>query len=741
VLGAARHSLSSLLHEFSKGAEGELSELAAVHELRIAAKQLRYGLEVFGAVLDSRARARLHPQLVDFQEHVGTLNDVHQMILRLQRCRDEVGVDTALAEGLHRLMDGMLHERDQLHAGFLDYWAVFRSSGFFEAFREVLGGSAVAPAVVAPVEPASPARPAPSPSAAPATELAGASADLPAPPAASERVRIAAIDVGTNSIRLIIAEVGPGGSYRILDDEKEITRLGRGLHETGDMHPSAIEHSVLTIERMKGIAEGYSVREIRLVGTCAVRDSASGPAFIELIRQRTGLVLKGISAEEEAMLSYRSAARAFDVHSMPAAVVDVGGGSTQIVLSAPSSAGAGGEAGRASDQGLTGVVERIFTLPLGAVRLTERFGGSERVAGEGFRELRQALKTEFKRRVSRPPFAPQILIGTGGTLTSLAAICAHADLGPAAEGLFSGTIQGYEVKLPRLRHVIENLRAMSLGERMEVPGLSADRADIIIAGLAIVERVMKRLGVNSLRVHEGGIRDGLILSMIEELGLGGAGSPAARRDPMRAVRRFARACGYEQAHCRQVTRLTLRLFDQFASSATGNHRDLCTDRNRMLVEAAASLHDVGYLINYSGHHKHSYHLIIHADLPGFTTREIEVIAHVARYHRLAEPSKSHRTFARLSKDDRRLVRFLSAILRVADGLDRTHSQRINDVALEVNAGIARLTVESETEPAVDIWGAQRKSGLFSRVLGLEPFFEWRAAAKSTAQPPRTLLMG
>jgi exopolyphosphatase/guanosine-5'-triphosphate,3'-diphosphate pyrophosphatase len=260
-----------------------------------------------------------------------------------------------------------------------------------------------------------------------------------------------------------------------------------------------------------------------------------------------------------------------------------------------------------------------------------------------------------------------------------------------------------------------------------VPGLSADRADIIVAGLAIVDGVLKRFGVNRVRVHEGGIRDGILLSMVS------GGAEEGKRDPMRGVRRFARACGYEAAHAKHVTALALKIFDDLAGQLGGQggmsvREGMRFDAEaRLLLEASSLLHDVGYLINYAQHHKHSYHLIVHADLPGLTKRQVQVVANVARYHRAAEPKMRHGTFAMLSREDRELVRGLSAILRVADGLDRTHMQSVSSVGVRAEGQIAQFNISAASEPSVDMWGAVRKSGLLKSALGMEAHFEWRGA--------------
>lgn len=527
------------------------------------------------------------------------------------------------------------------------------------------------------------------------------------PPISNATRRIAAIDVGTNSLRLIVAEASPDGTYRILDDEKATTRLGRGLAETGRLADAEMEESVQAIARMKGISEGYGVSVLRIIGTCAVREASNGPDFREMVLHRTGLTLVPISGEEEARLAYLSAAAAFDLRDVSTAVVDIGGGSTEIVLC----------------QG--GVVEHVYTFPLGAVRQTEQFPGCEQPGNEEtYNALRDSVRDHVKKLLDKPPFTPQFIIGTGGTFTTLAAVSMHRGAGSVSDGMLPYAVRGYEMQRSEIKHTLEWLRQVPIKSRARIPGLAPDRAEIIIAGTVIAEAFLKRLGANAIKVHDRGIRDGLLLTMIAELYPRTSETTAEPLDRMRSARSFAANCRYEELHSNHVASLAVEIFDQFShqcpdalGSAGGAH-------GRELLLAAGVLHDVGYFVNYSKHHKHSYHLIVHSDLAGFTHRELEIIANIARYHRRSEPKTRHPNFAKLAEADRRIVRALSAILRVADGMDRTHTQSVRSVRLTIHDGEALFTADADQEPAVDLWGAERKAELFARQFGLRPRFQW-----------------
>lgn len=707
-------------------ASAGLETVERAHALRVALKRLRYRIELFRRCGDAATIKSILSMLEDLQDSLGKMNDLDQVAVVVEEAAREGRAGTPMS----KLAAEYRRRRDLSHDEAVKAWNRFRSGDLFAGVEAAftLRPTSETPAGDAQVVEAKPRSAAErTPRQSPGSLSANGSLR-------KARRRIAAIDVGTNSLRLIVAEAGPDSSYRVLDDEKEITRLGRGLHEHGRLDAVAIEHSTAAIARMKSIAEGYGVSEIRVVATAAAREASNRDVLLDAIRKKTGLQAEVISADQEAALAYRSAAGAFDLASQAAAVIDIGGGSTEVVLSVGRERGSSGVG--------SGVIERVYTIPLGAVRLTERFGGAEASGDAQFDRLGKYIKSVVRQHVGKagPPITPQIVIGTGGTFTTLGAMAKARVRGGEPGGLFDGSVQGYEVTRADVRHLLDYLRKLPVRERARTPGLPADRADIIVAGLAIVDALLKALSVNRVRVHVGGIRDGLLLSMVEDGAAATASGAApardaAIRDPLRSVRRFARACAYEQPHACHVAELSVSLFDQLLPRVTevmqagdgkrGDNPDrFDAARARQLLEAAAILHDIGYLINYNSHHKHSLHLILHADLPGWTAPEIAVLANVARYHRGAEPKVKHAHFAALTEHDRKLVCVLSAILRIADGLDRTHTQRVRAVQVRISGRSAYFAAQADDEPGVDMWGGARKAELFERVFRLIPHFEW-----------------
>ncbi len=517
--------------------------------------------------------------------------------------------------------------------------------------------------------------------------------------------RLAAIDIGSNSVRLFVAEALRGGNYRILDEEREPTRLGRSVSAEGRLDDESMDRTVAALRTFKEIATGFQASALRTIATCAVREARNGPEFCRRVREEVGLEVEVISGEREARLAFASVQHAFDLAGRNVVMADIGGGSTEIVF--------------ATGQ----LIESIFSTPLGAVRLTEQFRLGEPAEPAAFQRNLAGLDAEIgsilKKQTSRPLFAPHFLVGCGGTFTTL------AELVMASKRESDVPVAGYHVSHAELRHLLDRLKKMPLRARRSMPGMTPDRADIIVAGLSIIDALMKRFRVNTLAVHTRGVRDGLVREMIEELqGPPAAGGQEGLRDA--AIERLAATCSGEVEHGRQVARLAGRIFEQLAEAA-----DLPAG-DRLLLECAARLQDVGYVINYDQHHKHSYHLIRNSRLPGLRATDLELIANIARYHRGALPKRKHKNLARLSSDDQRRVQRLAGILRLAGGLDRSRTQQVRDVLVtQADSGVA-LQAVADQEPQADIWGAERRTELFEKAFGLPVTIGWATPAAVAA---------
>jgi exopolyphosphatase/guanosine-5'-triphosphate,3'-diphosphate pyrophosphatase len=512
--------------------------------------------------------------------------------------------------------------------------------------------------------------------------------------------RLGAIDIGSNSVRLMLAEPLRGGNYRILDEEREATRLGRSLNSTGRLDPEAIELTLGALRRFKQIADGFQVDELRTIATCAVREAGNGAEFCRRAKLELGIDIDVISAEREARLAFCSVQRAFDLSGKNVVVADIGGGSTEIILASGN------------------LIEATFTTPLGAVRLTEMYSSDNGLPEDQYERLTKSIDQQLRPVTKKPFFAPHLLIGSGGTFTSL------ADMVMASKGQVGLPTRGYNVTHAEVSHLLDRLRKLPVKARRAVPGLSPDRADIIVAGLDVIDRIMRQFHVNLLQVHNRGVRDGLILTMIDQ----SLGKPSQDpHDRMAAVERFADAASGEPAHGRQVARLAGRIFAKIAPLYGLNPED------QSLLEIAARLQDVGYLINYEKHHKHSYHLILNSGLPGFRPGELELIANIARYHRGAKPKRRHANFRQLSAENQTRVRRLAAILRLAGGLDRSHSGQVRDVIVEqTDNGELSMAVIALENPEVDLWAARRRAKMFEKVFDAPLAIHWQSNSEASA---------
>jgi exopolyphosphatase/guanosine-5'-triphosphate,3'-diphosphate pyrophosphatase len=500
-------------------------------------------------------------------------------------------------------------------------------------------------------------------------------------------VRISAIDIGSNSIRQIVADVSPAGGIRVVDEMKAAPRLGAGLRRTGHLSQDAEDAAIAALGRMETLARQLGATRTRAVATSAVRDAANAAEFLRRAKLETGVDVKILKGEDEARLSFRSAQAHFDLGVGRSAVIDIGGGSLEIALSAD------------------GLIERLISLPSGAIQLTEKYFPDE-ITSAGMRKLRRSVRRQLKDVFPARDWRGAHVIGSGGTFTNLAGIVL------ARQGMRTArTVHGTVVQRVELEHVIDYLAALSPAERRDVPGLNAARSDIIVAGLAAVAEVLARLESKDLVVSSYGIREGIILELAR-VAPRSADRGEARE---RSVRELAERSHYEEPHSRQVRKLALRLFDSIGS------RIGCEPEERQILADSALLHDIGYHINYDKHHKHSYHLISHAELLGMTPSEQILIANVARYHRGAKPKKSHSTFGPLKSTDRARIRRLSAILRLADGLDRGHTSAVADIRVRWLDRALRIIPVPAHESAtlrLELWGASKKSALLAEIAGV-----------------------
>jgi len=502
-------------------------------------------------------------------------------------------------------------------------------------------------------------------------------------------MRIAAIDIGTNSLHMIVVRVRPDMSFEVIDREKEMVRLGAGGLDGRSLTPEAVHAALQVMSKFRRLAESHRVDEIVAVATSATREAKNGAEFLQTITEETGIRPRVISGTEEARFIHLAAVYGVGVPGDMAVVVDIGGGSVEITRGA----GANPERGR--------------SFKLGVIRLTERFVKSDPLSPRDERKLLRYIDGEVGKYLDQISHAGfDRVIGTSGTILSLGAVVS------AGQGLAADApLRNRRIPAKQLHRVRKALASLDLQERLRVEGLEPRRADLAVAGAILLDAILRRLGANEITLCDLSLREGLVLDYIARHRQQIAQAdryPDVRR---RSVIELGERCNYWTEHANQVARLAVALFDR-TRAIHG-----LTDREREWLEYAALLHDVGVHISYERHHKHSYYLIQNGDLRGFEPDEIETIALVARYHRQATPKRRHTGFAHLGRRRRATVRTLAAILRLTESLDRSHSQPISDFELHDREDDALLQVHTSGDAELELWAAARHAAAFERLLG------------------------
>jgi exopolyphosphatase / guanosine-5'-triphosphate,3'-diphosphate pyrophosphatase len=502
-------------------------------------------------------------------------------------------------------------------------------------------------------------------------------------------MRIAAIDIGTNSLHMIVVHVRPDLSFEIIDREKEMVRLGAGGLDGRALTPEVMHAALQVLSKFRRLAESHRVDKIIAVATSAVREAENGGEFLHAITQQTGIRARIIVGTEEARLIHLAAVYGVGSPAETIVVVDIGGGSVEIT------------------RGIGAAVETGRSFKLGVIRLTERFVKSDPLVPRDERKLVKhivAQAGEYLDKLARLGF--DRVIGTSGTILSLGAIAT------GHQGRSTATVlRNRRVSAKALRRVKKDLVELSLEKRLRVPGLEPRRADLSVAGAVLLDAIVRRLGADDITLCDMSLREGLVLDYIarhrKEIAQADR-YPDIRR---RSIIELAERCNYWPEHAAQVARLAIAIFEE-TRAVHG-----LTDREREWLEYAALLHDIGSHISYEQHHKHSHYLIKNGDLRGFEPEEVDTIALVARYHRSATPKKRHEDFARLPRKRRQAVRTLAAILRLAESLDRSHAQSLSSVELHDRGEDALLQVRTTGDAELELWAAARHAGPFERMLG------------------------
>jgi exopolyphosphatase/guanosine-5'-triphosphate,3'-diphosphate pyrophosphatase len=513
-------------------------------------------------------------------------------------------------------------------------------------------------------------------------------------------VRLAAIDIGTNSVHMVIADVTRAGQIRVVDRMKEMVRLGEGTFRTGRLGAEPMARAVQALQSFRRLARARHVTKLRAVATSAVREARNGAAFVARLRRETKIPVQVISGAEEAHLIYRAVQHASDLRDGPALLVDVGGGSVELTL-------VEGEK-----------PEWYRSLPLGVARLSERFFAHDPPTPREIARLEAHVDAGIEAVLDPIRHAGvHRAIGTSGTLTALVTMAL------VERGEVTGRLEGAVVPTATLGRLKRRLVALSAAERLALPGVDAKRNDLLPASAVLVDRLMRRARLEELRLCTWALREGLLLELAEVPTTRTARTLSARH---RSVEGLARHLAGANAHGRHVAVLAGKLFD-----GLGDVLGLPPDA-RELLEHAAVLHDIGHAISRERHHRHTAYLVRSSELLGFEPVEVEILAQVARAHRKQPPKSSSEELLRLPPRARHVVRGLAALLRVADALDRTHFGVIKDLDVRVTPKRITITVESGTEHAeLETWAAERRTDFLARLAGRRIVVEARQPGRRT----------
>jgi exopolyphosphatase/guanosine-5'-triphosphate,3'-diphosphate pyrophosphatase len=514
-------------------------------------------------------------------------------------------------------------------------------------------------------------------------------------------MRLAAIDIGTNSVHMIVVRVRPDFSFEVIDREKEMVRLGSGGLDGRRLTHEAMTATLQALSKFVRLAQSHQVDETLAVATSATREAENGGEFLTEIERVTGIRPSIITGTDEARLIHIAAVYGVDTPKA-AVVIDVGGGSVEITL------------------GTREHVKFARSFKVGVIRLTERFAKSDPLSRRDERKMVRYIGEQVDQYVAHVVNAGyDQIIGTSGTILSLGTVATALD-----RGAVPAETRNLRVPAKSIRRLRKHVAAVDLAERLELPGLDPRRADITVAGAILLDTLLKKLDASEITLCDLALREGLVLDYIRQ-----HRKEIARVDRYPDVRRrsvveLAERCNWEAAHSRQVARLALSLFDQTrALHGLG-------DRERQWLEFASLLHDVGMHISYERHHRHSYYLIKNGDLRGFEPEEIEVMALVTRYHRRAAPTRRHPGYGELPARLRRTVRILSACLRVAESLDRSRHGVVKEIDVRPRGKLLRVQVSAVGDSELEVWAATRQLAVLAEELDRE----MRLAAQHLSEP-------
>lgn len=502
--------------------------------------------------------------------------------------------------------------------------------------------------------------------------------------------KLAAIDLGTNSFHLIVVHIKTDGTFETIDQAKEVVRLGEGFSgDIKNISREALERAIAVLKTFKGIADVHNA-EIRAIATSAVREAANKQEFKELARTEAGIEIEVISGVEEARIIYLGILKALPIYDKMSFSIDIGGGSTEFII------------------GFDGNIAYSNSLKLGAVRLSQKFFPDGIVTKKNIEKCRSTIEgiIDPVLRNSRK-FNMDVFVGSSGTITNSALMILAKRQGAVPQVSLLNNFEFSDEELFQVEQ--EVLACKTTNERKLLAGLETKRADIIPAGILILATIFRKLNIKKMVVSGYALREGIVVDSLFKTDKGLIESKL-KQVRQESIKQLAESCEYDLNHCYHVTKLSLQIFNQLQEVHQLGSADL------IYLESASILHDIGYHISHSKHHLHANYIIRFSELLGFNETEILVIANIARYHRKSHPKKTHQEFAILTEQKQLVVKKLSAILRVADALDRSHSSKVTNIVVENNEKQVTLKLTTVAEPDIELWSLGGRKLLFEEVF-------------------------
>lgn len=504
--------------------------------------------------------------------------------------------------------------------------------------------------------------------------------------------KIAAIDIGSNAIRMVVGQVTDLREVELVENIRLPVRLGQDVFTSGKLQEATIQQALEAFKHFRRVADDFEVTKIRAIATSAMREASNGYILSDRILQAARIEVEIISGDEEARLIHRAVSDAIKLNGKRAVLIDIGGGSVEVTLSE------------------NGTIISTESYNMGTVRLLKQLDGQKKSGSSVLsshnrpfallvREYAEAARGRIDREIGREKI--DLCIGTGGNVE---------ELGKLRQKLFKQN-SSEVLRMSELQELIEKINDLSIKERIRKLKLRPDRADVILPAAIVLQLIARETGAKQINIPNVGLKDGLLAEIADELAKGP--QLPKREQVWSSATRLGDKYGFDAEHATLVARLAGQLFDQSREL----HR--LDEEERLLLEIGSLLHDIGHFINTVDHDKHGYYILKANSLIGLNARQQEMAANLIRYHRKFPPTLDDTGFKSLSSADRLIVTKLCALIRLADGMDISHTRHVKSVSLVKRKKCWELKLQGKGDLLLERWGLNKRRSLFQEIFGIE----------------------